>query len=134
MSLDEIANLPREGDEPVFCAPWAARAFAMTVSLSQAGYLTWVEWAAVFSAELQQSEHATPAKAAATHYYYECWVTALEKLLTRKGLVSPSSLQTSLHEAIANWPEPDHTARREPVARSLPTDDAGRVAVQTVRS
>ena len=123
MKLDEIPNLPREGDEAVFCAPWAARAFAMTVSLSQAGHLTWAEWAAAFSAELQQSERATPAKTLAAHYYSECWVKALEKLLTRKGLVSPSSLQISLHEAVANWPEPDHTARREPVARSLPTSD-----------
>jgi nitrile hydratase accessory protein len=91
----------------------------MTVSLSQAGHLTWTEWAAVFSAELQQSEHATPARTVAADYYYECWVRALEKLLTRKGLVSPGSLQTSLQETVANWPEPDHTARREPVARSL---------------
>lgn len=35
-----------------FAAPWEARAFAIVVSLSQAGHFTWSEWVEHFSAEV----------------------------------------------------------------------------------
>ena len=116
----EIPHLPRDGEGPIFPAPWAARAFAMTLELRQAGHFTWSEWVSVFSAELSTSAHGPHAVAGDAEDYYECWVEALEKMLARKGVLDSRSLQVSRASAIDNWPQPDHAARRDPVARSLP--------------
>jgi len=116
----EIPHLPRDGEGPVFPAPWAARAFAMTLKLHQAGHFTWPEWVSVFSDRLAASAHGSHAVTGDAEDYYECWVEALESLLATKGMFDRRALQASRASTIANWPEPDHAAQREPVARSLP--------------
>ena len=41
----ETVGLPRGGDgSPVFNEPWQAQAFAMAVTLHEAGYFSWSEW------------------------------------------------------------------------------------------
>jgi nitrile hydratase accessory protein len=122
MKLDEkeIPHLPCDAEGPVFCAPWAARAFAMALKLNQDGLFSWPEWVAVFSAELASSEHGPHALAGDADDYYECWVNALEKILAGKGILDTSTLEASRESTIASWPEPEHVARREPLARSLP--------------
>ncbi|HEX7587302.1 MAG TPA: nitrile hydratase accessory protein [Anaerolineae bacterium] len=116
----EIPHLPRDGKGPVFPTPWAARAFAMTLQLHQAGHFTWPEWVSVFSDQLSTSTHGPHALAGDAEDYYECWVEALEKILATKEVFDRRALHASRVSTIANWPEPDHSARREPVARSLP--------------
>ena len=103
-----------------FPAPWAARAFAMTLQLSRAGYFTWPEWVSVFSSELADNVHGAHAGAGDIHDYYECWVTALEKMLAQKRLLNAGSLKASQAQTLISWPEPNHIAHREPVGRSLP--------------
>ena len=76
--LDALPPLPRNGDSPVFAAPWEAQAFAMTLSLHAAGAFTWPEWVAVFSHEI--------ARAPADEDYYLTWLRALEGLVDAKGL------------------------------------------------
>jgi nitrile hydratase accessory protein len=116
----EIPHLPRDGASPVFPAPWAARAFAMTLELHQAGHFTWLDWVSVFSNQLATSTHGSHALAGDAEDYYACWVEALEQILARNGVFDLRALEASRTSTIANWPEPDHAARREPVARSLP--------------
>nr|WP_269142493.1 nitrile hydratase accessory protein [Mesorhizobium composti] len=76
-------------DEPAFAEPWQAQAFAMTVSLHEAGLFSWGEWAEALSAEVKR-----PDAAADGHDYYERWLTALEKLLAAKGAALPSDVDT----------------------------------------
>ena len=61
-------------DEPVFAAPWQADAFAMMVALHERGVFSWTEWAETLGAELKSGDD-----------YYDCWLRALEKLVTKKG-------------------------------------------------
>ncbi len=83
--LEAIPSIPRDRDEPVFREPWEARAFAMAVSLHEKGVFTWPEWAQALSSEIQAYEtHAAPADDGS--HYYEHWLSALEKLVERKGL------------------------------------------------
>jgi nitrile hydratase accessory protein len=71
----DLGPLPRGPDgEPVFRAPWEARAFALTVALHEQGLFTWGEWAAALGKSLAGGKPDGSD-------YYERWVEALESLL-----------------------------------------------------
>jgi nitrile hydratase accessory protein len=86
-------RLPVGGDDDLkFAAPWEARAFAIVVSLSQAGHFTWSDWVECFSREvaLDAGVEATGGK---PRSYYEQWLSAAESLLSAKGLMTAEQLQ-----------------------------------------
>jgi nitrile hydratase accessory protein len=96
LDLGALPALPRDDEGPVFNAPWEAQAFAMTVSLHAAGAFTWREWADALAAELSAAAaHGEPDDGS---HYYEHWLTALEKLVTKKGVVPAQELQRRLDE------------------------------------
>lgn len=103
--------LTEDGD--VFQAPWQAQAFAMAVQFSQAGLFTWKEWAEVFSAQIAAKEQTgyEPRRD-----YYQCWVQALEQILTDKGHLDDAAMSLSVEDAIAHWPHPKHVAQHDPIA------------------
>lgn len=101
-----------------FPAPWAARAFAMTRSLSIGGHFTWAEWAQALGRELHSHQLLFQSQMSDDLAYYRCWVNALESLLQGKGLLNSSSLQSAASAAVANWPHPDHHAHLRPIAVS----------------
>jgi nitrile hydratase accessory protein len=49
-----LSPLPLAGsdNEVKFAEPWEAKAFAIVVSLNQAGHFTWSEWVECFSREV----------------------------------------------------------------------------------
>jgi nitrile hydratase accessory protein len=73
----------KTAEERAFAAPWQAQAFAMTLSLSERGLFTWVEWAAALAAEISR---------APDREYYLQWLAALERLVTAKGVTTDSEL------------------------------------------
>ena len=77
--------------EQPFTEPCQAQAFAMTLSLHQAGVFTWSEWAEALS-------HALQDAAPDGSDYYACWVRALEALMDRK-LGSSGAQRQALAEA-----------------------------------
>jgi nitrile hydratase accessory protein len=103
-SLAVLPRLPRDAGGPVFAEPWQAEAFALAVRLSAQGCFSWKEWAAALADELAAAEKRAPPGAqsvtAATQHseadagsiYYQCWLTALERLVVAKGLADPASL------------------------------------------
>jgi hypothetical protein len=110
-SLAVLPRLPRDAGGPVFAEPWQAEAFALAVRLSAQGYFTWKEWAAALADDLAavtqrpahsapQPPHSAQQPASATQHseadegslYYQCWLTALERLVVSKGLADPASL------------------------------------------
>ncbi|TGP23242.1 MULTISPECIES: nitrile hydratase accessory protein [unclassified Mesorhizobium] len=91
--------LPVGFDEPVFAEPWQAEAFAMTVALHGKGLFSWSEWAEALSAEVKK-----PGAAADGHDYYERWLAALEKLLSRKGVARKGDVD----ELAAAWERAAH--------------------------
>lgn len=90
--LDALPRLPREKDGPVFAEPWQAQAFALAVKLSEQGHFTWKEWAAALAAQLKAAaDRGEPDDGSR---YYEHWLTALERLVTEKGLTDRAALAT----------------------------------------
>lgn len=86
----ELPALPRDAHGPVFKAPWEAQAFAMTLALHQRGEFTWKEWAQTLAqviAEVRQRGEIDTGE-----NYYVHWLTALERISMRKGLVSEAIL------------------------------------------
>ena len=82
-ALDTLPALPRDGDGPVFAAPWQAQAFALAVSLNERGVFSWSEWAEHLGTALHETPEETPGPDA----YYLAWLAALERLLATKGVV-----------------------------------------------
>ena len=102
---DELSGLPRDADGPIFNAPWEAQAFAMTLALHERGEFSWKEWAETLAAVIGEVKQRGEADTGAN--YYRHWMTALERISARKGIVTEALLQ----ERRALWEE---AARRTP--------------------
>jgi nitrile hydratase accessory protein len=90
--LSDLPRLPRDEGGPVFAEPWQAQAFALAVKLSEQGHFTWKEWAAGLAEELQAA--AKRGEPDDGSRYYEHWLTALERMVTAKGLTDRTALLT----------------------------------------
>ena len=92
-ALPDIPGVPHEGDKPVFAAPWQAQAFALAVSLNEAGHFTWAEWTERFAPILKEAQIAPGASAAdVNETYYQAWLKALERLVVEKGILTAPAL------------------------------------------
>jgi nitrile hydratase accessory protein len=90
-NFEQLPHLPKDEAGPVFAEPWQAQAFAMAVRLHQEGYFTWKEWTEALAVEI----HAAGVRGEPDNdgsYYYHHWLTALERLVTSKGLVDHAAL------------------------------------------
>jgi len=100
----------RDAEGQVFADPWQARAFALTVELSEQGHFTWQEWTQALANELaalvERDERDYGLR------YYECWLRALEQLVTTKGLAD----RVALRNREAAWADAhEHTPHGKPV-------------------
>jgi nitrile hydratase accessory protein len=103
--LGAIARVPAKDGEPVFQSPWEARAFAMAVMLFEQRHYTWREFQDRLIAEITApAASADPAQSSSLGYY-EHWLSALEKLLSEKGLVMADVLEAKIAE-LASAPAP----------------------------
>jgi nitrile hydratase accessory protein len=89
--LAALPRLPRDEDGPVFAEPWQAEAFALAVRLSAQGHFTWKEWAAALADELKDDAQRRQSDDGSR--YYQCWLTALERLVVDKRLTDRPALQ-----------------------------------------
>jgi len=99
--------------EPVFNAPWEAQAFAMTLALHERGFFTWKEWSAALAEVI--GEVRGRGEPDTGEDYYRHWLTALERLAARKGLVTQALLQERRHQ----WEE---AAQRTPHGKPIALD------------
>jgi nitrile hydratase accessory protein len=86
----ELPGLPCDTGGPVFNAPWEAQAFALTLALHERGEFSWKEWAQTLADVILEVQHRGEADTG--EHYYRHWQTALERIATRKGLVSDALL------------------------------------------
>ena len=113
--LPDMPLPPGDSDGPVFREPWEASAFAMVVSLNQAGHFTWSEWVECLSQEIKRAEMGPVASGHDGEGYYHAWFAALEKLILAKNMLDGDSIDGK-HRYLRENPVPhDHVARREPV-------------------
>ena len=89
-SRTALPRLSSGAEGPVFAEPWQAQAFALAVNLSEQGHFTWKEWTAALADELKAA--GTRGELDDGSRYYQHWLTALERLLTAKGLADPEAL------------------------------------------
>jgi nitrile hydratase accessory protein len=80
------------------------------VRLSAEGHFTWKEWAAALAEELKAA--ADRGESDDGSRYYQHWLAALERLVTRKGLTDSAAL-TARIEAWADAYR--HTPHGQPV-------------------
>jgi len=116
-----LLNLPRDEQGPVFAEPWQAQAFALAVKLSESGHFTWKEWAATLAGELRAA--ADRGEADDGSHYYEHWLSALERLITAKGLTDPAALA----ERKEAWADAyRHTPHGKPVELRYEQEEAAK--------
>jgi len=101
----ETPGIPRDAEGPVFEAPWQAQAFAMAVALHEQGAFTWKEWAACLAEVIAEIGRRGDLDDGSE--YYRHWLTALERIVSRKGILTDALLERRRHE----W---DQAARRTP--------------------
>ncbi len=101
--LEGAIAIPKDGDGPVFGAPWEARAFAIVVKMHELGHFSWPEWVEYLSAEIAAATERGDPQAGAE--YYGLWLTACEKLLADKGVVPSDELSGRKAELAAPRPE-----------------------------
>lgn len=115
--LEQLPQLPRDTDGPVFAEPWQAKAFAMAIKLHEQGLFSWNEWASALSDEIKTAQAQGDPDLGNT--YYEHWLRALERLVTEKGAANQTSLDTQKEAWRQAYLKTPHG---QPV--DLPADDA----------
>lgn len=108
MSIGKFERLAADaGLEPVFSAPWEARAFAIALGLSQAGRFTWDEFRERLIAEVGKSDRVRERDGSANPgEYYEHFLRALERILDDKRIAIDSEVAARI-EQIARSAEHD---------------------------
>ena len=104
-NLSQLPQIPRDGNEPVFAEPWEAQAFAMTLTLHEAGLFTWHEWADALSDEIATARRGGDPGLGDTYYHH--WLAALEGIVQTKGVIDATTLaarKEAWEEAAAHTP------------------------------
>jgi nitrile hydratase beta subunit len=89
-----------ETNEPVFHSDWERRACAVTVAAGACG-----KWSIDESRHVRES---LPPAEYLSKTYYDVWITGLEKLVLKHGMVSPAELAAG--RALTPPPEPPRKA------------------------
>jgi len=92
--LPSVPEMPGQSGEPVFNEPWEASAFAIAVSLNQAGLFEWTEWVELLSKEIKQAEASHGSVDNASGQYYHTWFAALEKLVVAKKVLDVNTIDS----------------------------------------
>jgi nitrile hydratase accessory protein len=90
---------------PVFCEPWQAQAFAMTLALHEKGLFEWSLWAQTLSEVIKEAQQAGDPDHGNT--YYDHWLHALERIVMQVGALTPEAIahrQEAWREAAARTP------------------------------
>ncbi len=104
--------------EPLFHAPWEARALALTLAAG-----AWGRW--TLDASRHQRE-SIPGPDYLRMSYYEKWITGLEGLLVGSGLITAAELAAGAPAAGAERSVPPLTADQVPIVMAMggPTNRA----------
>jgi len=97
--MTALPEIPRDEGGPVFAEPWQAQVFAVTCMLHEKGVFTDHEWAETLGAVIKEMPD--------DEEYYQCWLTALERISLAKGLIDGGALS----ERYNAW---DRAARATP--------------------
>ena len=106
MDVEGPAGPPRSNGELVFAEPWKSRAFALAVSLCDAGVFAWREFQEALIARIARRNSTS------SHWrYYEHWLDALEDVLASRGAVSHHNVNARATELSQRPARHDHAPR-----------------------
>jgi nitrile hydratase accessory protein len=96
LDVDGPAAPPRSNGELVFGAPWESRAFGLALALNAGGRFGWEEFRLQLIESISdwEREHDRDEEWS----YYRCWLTALERVLDRQGLVGSGEVEARTRE------------------------------------
>lgn len=97
---------PRDNGELVFGAPWESRAFGVALALHDAGRIDWEDFRQALIGQIAAWEAAHPAGEGWS--YYECWLRALEQVVSGDGLVAAGDLGARVAALAARPAGHDH--------------------------
>jgi nitrile hydratase accessory protein len=86
-----------------FKAPWHGQAFALAVTLNEAGVFGWPEWTQAFGESLDTMRKDTPLDG--SDDYYTAWIATLERILCDRDVVAADALA----QMKKNWAEAFNT-------------------------
>jgi nitrile hydratase accessory protein len=104
------AAAPPASQEAVFAEPWEARAFALAVTLCQAGRFSWDEFRDRLITEIARADAA-----ASEAGYYECWLAALEDVVRGKALLDGAEIEDRAAAIAASPPARTRALSRGPI-------------------
>jgi nitrile hydratase accessory protein len=116
-----LAATGPDAAEPVFAEPWEARTFALALTLSRSGHLSWEEFRDRLIAEIAKDDaSAIPdgqvlSADSPRGPYYECWLAALEQLLREKALLNADEIERCAAAIAASPPTPTKAQSRGPI-------------------
>ena len=85
--MEGSAALPRKNGELVFNEAWEGRVFGMAVAMSEGRQFDWEEFRQQLIAEIGAADQVGSEST-----YYERWLSAFERVLERKRLISANEL------------------------------------------
>jgi nitrile hydratase accessory protein len=96
-----VEALPRSNGELVFEEPWQARVFGLAVALVQEAGLDWEAFRSRLIVEIRASERRGADASTDAGGYYECWASALERLVLETEMVSTEELDERIRHVTA---------------------------------
>jgi nitrile hydratase accessory protein len=88
----------RDGSQPTFDAEWQRRAFGLAVALSEFGHYPWSDFQHELISAIGSWQDA-PEDARGRWEYYQHWLTALDAVITRHGLLEEDFVHPGGHAA-----------------------------------
>ena len=92
----KMSVLEKNHEGSIFKEPWQAQAFAIAVTLSEAGLFSWQEWSSELGASIQSRQKKGDPDDGETYYLH--WLETLEKMLSRKNLIEHADLLQRIYE------------------------------------
>ncbi len=100
LDIEGPAAPPRSNGELVFAEPWESRAFGLAMALHAKCVFEWEDFRQHLIRAVAESDEPFS--------YYRCWLTALERVLDDKGVVSGEELLDRAKELDARPAGHDH--------------------------
>ena len=111
LDWDDPIAPPRRNGEIVFETVWESRVFGITMTLYEAGAFRWEEFRDRLIDAIGARERAHHPDDSASRYW-DCWLSALERIIVEKGLCPPDAPASRLAAFEARPPGHDHPPGR----------------------
>ncbi len=90
---------PRQDGHLQFDRAWEKMAFGVAISLSKQGYYEWEDFRQTLMATIKEWEDTHELNDPEWDYY-QCWLTALERIVVASGVIESGELETQLAQIL----------------------------------